>query len=92
MTAFGGVIETELRSFFGSHPDGIVAVYLFGSVARGQERPDGDVDVAVLSCPGAPRHLRRAARGSRSGPVRQTPIPMTTFVRGYAEVDPLPAG
>ena len=27
---------------------GVVAVYVFGSVARAQERPDSDVDVAVL--------------------------------------------
>lgn len=31
---------------------GIVAIYLFGSAARGEERADSDVDVAILgSCP-----------------------------------------
>jgi predicted nucleotidyltransferase len=37
-----------VRSFFSARPEGIAAVYLFGSVARGTARPDSDVDVAVL--------------------------------------------
>lgn len=41
-------IERELRTFFAVHPDGIVAAYLFGSVARGTAGARSDVDVAVL--------------------------------------------
>ena len=37
--------------------EGVVAVYLFGSTARGTAKPDSDVDVAVLytSPPPQPR-------------------------------------
>ena len=40
-----------------AEPDVANAV-LFGSRARGSERPDSDVDVAVLLIPGAPRDAR----------------------------------
>ena len=36
------------RFFAGREPGGEVAVYLYGSVARGAERPDSDVDIGVL--------------------------------------------
>jgi uncharacterized protein len=38
----------RLRDRFDPIPDGILAVYLFGSVARGQARPSSDVDLGVL--------------------------------------------
>ena len=38
----------QVRSFFEADRHGAAAVYLFGSVARGEERADSDVDVAVL--------------------------------------------
>jgi predicted nucleotidyltransferase len=41
-------IEQALRKFFASRPAGIVAAYLFGSVARGTAGARSDVDVAVL--------------------------------------------
>jgi predicted nucleotidyltransferase len=41
-------IETMLRALFADEPGGIVAAYLFGSVARGTAGPRSDVDVAVL--------------------------------------------
>ena len=41
-------VAERLRSFFEADPRGAVAVYLFGSVARGTARSDSDVDVAVL--------------------------------------------
>ncbi len=41
-------VRDALRSFFTEHHDGIDAVYLFGSFARGTARPHSDVDVAVL--------------------------------------------
>lgn len=41
-------ILARLRERLGPAPEGIVAVYLFGSVARGQARHSSDVDVGVL--------------------------------------------
>lgn len=41
-------IADTLRSHFARHGEGIAAAYLYGSVARGTDRPDSDVDVAVL--------------------------------------------
>src|SRR6185369_5148533 len=41
-------IERQLREHFAAHPAGIVAAYLFGSVARGTAGARSDVDVAVL--------------------------------------------
>lgn len=46
------VIDT-LRDDFAGRRD-VVAAYLFGSVARGDARPDSDVDVAVLLAAGEP--------------------------------------
>ncbi len=40
-------IEQHLRTFFGSIED-VVAVYLFGSVARDAAGPGSDIDVGVL--------------------------------------------
>ncbi len=41
-------IESRLRAFFEADPCGAIAVYLFGSVARGDAGPDSDVDVGIL--------------------------------------------
>ena len=51
-------VEEELGSFFRRESNGITAVYLFGSVARGEARPASDVDVAVLFERTPPRTLR----------------------------------
>ena len=40
-----------------AEPEGILAAWLFGSVARGTARSDSDVDVAVLYREGPPRTL-----------------------------------
>lgn len=37
-----------LRTWFLAHGQGLVAAYLFGSVARGQERTDSDVDIGIV--------------------------------------------
>jgi predicted nucleotidyltransferase len=49
--------ERILRAFFAREEDGIVAVYLFGSVARGTAGPGSDVDVAVLYAEAPPVSL-----------------------------------
>jgi predicted nucleotidyltransferase len=41
-------IADRLTSFFDADPRGAVAVYVFGSTARGEETAGSDVDVAVL--------------------------------------------
>ncbi|MHC4974330.1 MAG: type VII toxin-antitoxin system MntA family adenylyltransferase antitoxin [Planctomycetota bacterium] len=40
-------VAERVRQVVATHP-GVVAVYLFGSVARGTAKPSSDVDVAVL--------------------------------------------
>lgn len=37
-----------LRRWFAANSDGLVAAYVFGSVARGTQRPGSDVDIGVL--------------------------------------------
>ncbi|HUL78794.1 MAG TPA: nucleotidyltransferase domain-containing protein [Vicinamibacteria bacterium] len=41
-------MEDRLQAFFEDDARGALAVYLFGSIARGEARPDSDVDVGVL--------------------------------------------
>lgn len=45
----------RLRRAFRGRERGVAAVYLFGSVARGESRPDSDLDVAVLFEPAPER-------------------------------------
>lgn len=37
-----------LQAFFSCHQDGIACVYLYGSLARREDRRDSDIDIAVL--------------------------------------------
>lgn len=41
------IVETA-RRFFEARSEGVVCVYLFGSVARGTAGPGSDLDIAVL--------------------------------------------
>lgn len=41
-------LEDAIRRFFERDTRGAVAVYLFGSRARGTERPQSDVDLGIL--------------------------------------------
>jgi len=50
-------IEEKIRSFFEQEKDGPVAVYLFGSEARGTAGAASDVDIAVLYETPPPRTL-----------------------------------
>ena len=50
-------LVAEVEDFFRDRRDGVVAAYVFGSVGRGEERPDSDVDVAVLLAEAPPATL-----------------------------------
>ena len=50
-------VEARLKAFFEDDPRGALAVYLYGSVARGQARPDSDVDIGVLFATDPPATL-----------------------------------
>lgn len=51
----------KLRDYFAeSSPPGLVSAYLFGSVARGTEHRESDVDVGILL--DRARHVERAGR------------------------------
>lgn len=41
-------VEKRVATFFETGPPGVLAVYLFGSVARGDDDEASDIDVAVL--------------------------------------------
>jgi hypothetical protein len=41
-------VEACLKAFFEEDARGALVVYLYGSVARDEARPDSDVDVAIL--------------------------------------------
>jgi predicted nucleotidyltransferase len=51
------VVEARLKAFFEEDPRGALAAYLYGSVARGQARPDSDVDMGVLFATDPPATL-----------------------------------
>ena len=50
-------IEARLKAFFEDDPRGVLAVYLYGSVARGQARPASDIDIGVLFAADPPATL-----------------------------------
>jgi predicted nucleotidyltransferase len=50
-------IEARLRSFFGADARGAIAVYLFGSVARGEAAASSDVDLGILFAADPPATL-----------------------------------
>lgn len=57
-------VSAKLREHLGARAEaeGIVAAWLFGSVARGTARPDSDVDVGVLYREAPPRTLEGVGR------------------------------
>ena len=65
----------QLRRAFKGREQGVAAVYLFGSVARGESRPGSDLDVAVLFEPAPERgtfeSLRLDLRAELESDLRQ---------------------
>ncbi len=51
------VLTELLRDYFEGHADGLDAVYLYGSAARGDARQDSDVDLGLLCTESADRRF-----------------------------------
>ena len=81
-------IEARLKTFFEDDPRGAVAVYLFGSVARGESGPGSDIDVGVLFATdppatlGAPQFALEAAMERRLG----SPVQVVALNRAAADL------
>jgi len=81
-------IDARLRAFFEYNPQGVLAVYLFGSVARGESGPGSDIDVGVLFATdppatlGAPQFALEAAMERRLG----SPVQVVALNRAAADL------
>ena len=53
-------VREHLSTFFGADARGVVAVYVFGSLARGEQTPASDIDIAILFAVAPPATLDSA--------------------------------
>jgi predicted nucleotidyltransferase len=77
----------RLREFFAQPPQGTAAVYLYGSVARGDSRPGSDVDVAILFDEDPPRTLDGLHVGIADGLQAALGRPVDLVVLNHASPD-----
>jgi predicted nucleotidyltransferase len=82
-------IESKLRGLLTARAeaDRIAAAYLFGSVARGTQRPDSDVDVGVLYSQDPPKTLLGMGFGLEADLESALGLPVQLVVLNYAPVD-----
>jgi predicted nucleotidyltransferase len=80
-------IEGVVRSFFDRRSTGAVAVYLFGSVARGDAHRDSDVDLAVLLREDPPRTLDGLGLDLADGLQAELGVPVLVVVLNTAPCD-----
>lgn len=79
-------IETVVRDAVASHPE-VLAVYLFGSVARGSTRAGSDIDLGVLSCAAPPPTLDGLLLGVEGDIERELGAPVQVVVLNTAPPD-----
>lgn len=82
-------IEEKLRDLLMARPEasGIAAAYLFGSLARGNARPDSDVDIGVLYSKDPPKTLAGMGFGLEADLESALGLPVQLVVLNYAPVD-----
>jgi predicted nucleotidyltransferase len=80
-------IEQALRTFFARERRGVVAAYLFGSVARGTPRRGSDVDIAILCAPEPPTSLAGLPLDLEAELERLLGVPVQIVVLNRAPVD-----
>lgn len=80
-------LERGLRDAVADAPDEIVAVYLYGSRARGTARADSDVDLGILLQGVPPATLRDAARDLEAVVARAVRLPVEAVIVNSAPPD-----
>src|SRR4029453_15122174 len=82
-------IVQQLREAFtrDDHDDGIICVYLYGSLARGQGRRESDVDIAVLYATEPPSTLDGLGLEFGNALERRLGRPVDLVVLNRAPVD-----
>jgi predicted nucleotidyltransferase len=80
-------IESRLRSLLAKNAEGIVAAYLFGSVAQGTARSTSDVDVGVLFEEAPPATLSSPASRLEGALERELGIRVQVVALNTAPVD-----
>ena len=77
----------RLRALLAKAPEEVVAAYLFGSRARGTEKPSSDVDVGVLLARPPEPILGSVARRLEAEMERGTGLPAQVVALNEAPVD-----
>jgi predicted nucleotidyltransferase len=80
-------IEQTVRQLCAEAPEAVVAVYLFGSRARGTASPDSDVDLGVLLKEAPPPTLHGVARDLEDLVERALGLPVEVVVLNTAPAD-----
>ena len=80
-------IEARLKTFFEADSRGALAVYLFGSVARGEAGPRSDIDIGVLYAQAPPATLDSPPRRLESDLDRFLGLPLQVVTLNGAPPD-----
>jgi predicted nucleotidyltransferase len=80
-------LPEKLRSLVAGAPADVVAVYLYGSQARGTASPDSDIDLGLLLREAPPPKLRSTARKIESDVERAVHLPAEAVVMNTASPD-----
>jgi predicted nucleotidyltransferase len=80
-------LAERLRALLGSAPAEVIAAYLYGSRARGDQGPDSDLDLALLLAAPPPPTLRSVARDVEGLVERAERVPVEAVVLNKAPAD-----
>lgn len=80
-------LREKLRAIVDTAPADVVAVYLYGSRARGEASPGSDIDLGVLLEGVPPSRLRSTARTIESAIEKAVRIPVEAVVLNTASPD-----